>query len=48
MKKNKNRVKSLRVWLHKSTPIWHLILELSMYAFGAGFVYGFLYMVCLL
>lgn len=34
-------------WYHKGTPLWQQLLALSMYAFAAGFVYGFLYMACL-
>ena len=35
-------------WYHKGTPLWQQLLALSVYALGAGFVYGFLYMACLL
>lgn len=35
-------------WYHKGTPLWQQLLALSIYGFGASFVYGFLYMACLL
>ena len=46
--RNLNLETLMLTWYRKGTPLWQQLLALSVYAFGAGFLYGLLYMACLL